>query len=193
MRRSILAVLILPIFTAVTSGGQLCSQEPFSEAFGYSSEDSGGGSYLGVDTRDVTSDRLVRPEAERRTRRRSNSGRSGCSRRQSRSQRARRNSQYQRQPGGKRGAVAPHDPRNSSGTIVNLGISRDGQSLTLKTQLADRKRTFAMAGPGKAFSFAMPAMPADTRHASDAGALHLSQIWTCRSQSWWCTPPRAAD
>ncbi len=37
---------------------QLCSQEPFSEAFGYSSDDFGGGSYLGVDTRDVTADRL---------------------------------------------------------------------------------------------------------------------------------------
>jgi len=59
MRRSILAILILPMFAAVATGGQLCSQEPFSEAFGYSSEDFGGGSYLGVDTRDVTSDRLA--------------------------------------------------------------------------------------------------------------------------------------
>ena len=58
MRRSILAMMILPMFTAVTSGGQLCSQQPFSESFGYSSEDSGGGSYLGVDTRDLTPDRL---------------------------------------------------------------------------------------------------------------------------------------
>jgi serine protease Do len=59
MRRSILAILILPMLAAVATGGQLCSQEPFSEAFGYSSEDFGGGSYLGVDTRDVTSDRLA--------------------------------------------------------------------------------------------------------------------------------------
>ena len=46
------------------------------------------------------------------------------------------------------------------GRLVTLGISRDGQPLTLKTQLADRKKTFAMAGPGKTFSFAMPAIPA---------------------------------
>ena len=59
MRRSILALMILPMFAAVASGGQLCSQEPFSESFGYSSEDFGGGSYLGVDTRDVTADRLA--------------------------------------------------------------------------------------------------------------------------------------
>ena len=47
MRKSILAMLILPMFAAVATGGQLCLQEPFSEAFGYSSEDFGGGSYLG--------------------------------------------------------------------------------------------------------------------------------------------------
>src|SRR4029077_18346244 len=58
MRRSILAILILPMFAAVAYGAQLCSQEPFSEAFGFSSEDFGGGSYLGVDTRDITPDRL---------------------------------------------------------------------------------------------------------------------------------------
>ena len=59
MRSSILAMLVLPMFVAVANGGQLCSQEPFSESFGYSSEDSGGGSYLGVDTRDITADRLA--------------------------------------------------------------------------------------------------------------------------------------
>jgi membrane-associated protease RseP (regulator of RpoE activity) len=46
------------------------------------------------------------------------------------------------------------------GRTVNLGISRNGQPLTLKTQLADRKTTFAMSKPGQTFSFAMPAMPA---------------------------------
>jgi C-terminal processing protease CtpA/Prc len=47
------------------------------------------------------------------------------------------------------------------GRVVTLGISRNGQSLTLKAQLADRKKTFAMVAPnGEAFKFAMPAMPA---------------------------------
>ncbi len=160
MRRSILAVLILPIFTAVTSGGQLCSQEPFSEAFGYSSEDSGGGSYLGVDTRDVTSDRLsvLKLKEEHGVE---------------------VTLVDQDAPAGKAG-VKEHDViltingnqvegveqlrrmirEIPPGRIVNLGISRDGQSLTVKAQLADRKRTFVIAGPGKGFSFAMPAMPA---------------------------------
>ena len=171
MHRSILAVLILPIFTAVTSGGQLCSQEPFSEAFGYSSEDFGGGSYLGVDTRDVTPDRLADPEAERRTWSGSNSGRSGRSRRQSRSQRARRNSQHQRQPGGKRRTVAPHDPRNSSGTHREprnqpRRPASDSQSATGGPQedLRNRRRQGIQlrhaAMPAMPAIPAMPAMPA---------------------------------
>src|SRR6185436_1758044 len=40
------------------------------------------------------------------------------------------------------------------GRTVNLGISRAGQLMTLKTQLADRRQTFAPARP------AMPALPA---------------------------------
>src|SRR6476660_9113492 len=58
MRNSILRVLILALFVAVAYGAQMYSHEPFSETFGFSSEDFGGGSYLGVDTRDVTADRL---------------------------------------------------------------------------------------------------------------------------------------
>ena len=42
-----------------------------------------------------------------------------------------------------------------------MGISRNGQAMTLKAQLADRKKNFSLAMPsGKAFAFAMPAMPA---------------------------------
>ena len=48
---------------------------------------------------------------------------------------------------------------------MTLGVSRNGQPLTFKAQLADRKKTFAMAPNGKPFNgkpfkFAMPAMPA---------------------------------
>lgn len=158
--RSLLAVLILPMFAAVANGGQLCSQEPFSEAFGYSSEDFGGGSYLGVDTRDVTSDRLADLKLKEE-------------------HGVEVTLVDQDAPAGKAG-LKEHDVILSingnqvesveqlrrlireipPGRLVNLGISRDGQAMTLKAQLADRKKTFAMAGPGKAFAFAMPAMPA---------------------------------
>ncbi len=159
MRTSIRAALILPLFAAVASGGQLCSQEPFSEAFGYSSEDFGGGSYLGVDTRDVTPDRLADLKLKEE-------------------HGVEVTLVDQDAPAGKAG-IKEHDVILSingnqvesveqlrrmireipPGRLVTLGISRDGQPLTLKTQLADRKKTFAMAGPGKAFSFTMPAIP----------------------------------
>ena len=160
MRTSILAILILPMFAAAANGGQLCSQEPFSEAFGYSSEDFGGGSYLGVDTRDVTTDRLADLKLKEE-------------------HGVEVTLVDQDAPAGKAG-VKEHDVILSlngnqvesveqlrrmireipPGRLVTLGISRGGQSMTLKAQLADRKKAFAMGGPGKAFNFTMPAMPA---------------------------------
>jgi serine protease Do len=160
MRTSILALMILPMFAAVANGGQLCSQEPFSEAFGYSSEDFGGGSYLGVDTRDVTSDRLADLKLKEE-------------------HGVEVTLVDQDAPAGKAG-LKEHDViltingnqvesveqlrriirEIPPGRLVTLGVSRDGQSMTLKAQLADRKKTFAMIAPGKAFSFAMPPMPA---------------------------------
>jgi serine protease Do len=160
MRRAILAILILPMFAAVASGGQLCSQEPFSEAFGYSSEDFGGGSYLGVDTRDVTTDRLAELKLKEE-------------------HGVEVTLVDQDAPAGKAG-VKEHDVILSlngnqvesveqlrrmireipPGRLVTLGISRGGQPVTLKAQLADRKKAFTMGGPGKSFNFTMPAIPA---------------------------------
>ncbi len=45
------------------------------------------------------------------------------------------------------------------GRVVTLGISRDGQPLTLKVQLADRKKSTAWNTHPKDFRFEMPAMP----------------------------------
>ena len=160
MRRSILAMLVLPMFVAVANGGQLCSQEPFSETFGYSSEDFGGGSYLGVDTRDVTADRLAELKLKEE-------------------HGVEVTLVDQDAPAGKAG-LKEHDViltingnqvesveqlrrmirEIPPDRVVNLGISRDGQALTLKARLADRRKVFAMPGSGKAFTFAMPAMPA---------------------------------
>ena len=154
MRTSILAILVLPMFAAVATGGQLCSQEPFSEAFGYYSEDFGGGSYLGVDTRDVTSDRLADLKLKEE-------------------HGVEVTLVDQDAPAGKAG-LKEHDVILSlngnqvesveqlrrmireipPGRLVTLGISRGGQPVTLKAQLADRKKAF-----GKSFNFSMPAIP----------------------------------
>lgn len=45
------------------------------------------------------------------------------------------------------------------GRVVTFGVSRDGQPLTLKVQLADRHKTAAYAPHSKDFKFEMPPMP----------------------------------
>lgn len=159
MRNSILRISIVALFVAVAYGAQMSSHEPFSETFGFSSEDFGGGSYLGVDTRDITADRLGELKLKEE-------------------HGVEVTLVDQDAPAGKAG-VKEHDVILSlngnqvesveqlrrmiheipPGRQVTLGISRDGQPLTVKAQLADRKKTFAMGSPGKAFTFAMPAMP----------------------------------
>jgi S1-C subfamily serine protease len=46
-----------------------------------------------------------------------------------------------------------------AGRVVTLGISRDGQPLTIKVQLADRRKSAANWPRGKDFKFEMPPMP----------------------------------
>jgi serine protease Do len=47
-----------------------------------------------------------------------------------------------------------------AGRVVTLGISRDGQPLTLKVQLADRRKSMAWGQKPKDFKFEMPNIPA---------------------------------
>src|SRR5271157_5763795 len=57
MRMSIfITVIMLPLLAAAADGRAYAFSA--SDAYGFSSEDFGGGSYLGVDTRDITPDRL---------------------------------------------------------------------------------------------------------------------------------------
>jgi len=161
MRKSILGMLMVPMLLTVAGGAQLCSQEPFTESFGYSSEDFGGSAYLGVDTRDVTSDRLSDLKLKEE-------------------HGVEVTLVDQDAPAGKAG-LKEHDViltingnqvesveqlrrmihEIPPGRLISIGISRNGQPMTLKAQLADRKNNFSVAMPsGKAFAFAMPAMPA---------------------------------
>ena len=60
MRKPVFVVmLVVPFLALVTYGARCLSFEPPNEIFGFSSDQPfGGGSYLGIDTRDVTADRL---------------------------------------------------------------------------------------------------------------------------------------
>jgi len=159
MRKSILRVLLVPMFVAVAYGAPPCSQEPFSESFGFSSEDFGGGAYLGVDTRDVTPDRLSELKLKEEhgvevtmVDQDAPAGRAGL---KERDVILNLNGNQVESVEQLRRMIHEIPP----GRTVMLGISRDGQPLTVKAQLADRKKTFALATPGKAFAFTMPTMP----------------------------------
>ena len=134
-------------------------QEPFSEAFGYSSEDFGGGSYLGVDTRDVTTDRLAELKLKEE-------------------HGVEVTLVDQDAPAGKAG-VKEHDVILSlngnqvesveqlrrmireipPGRLVTLGISRDGQPSPSRRNWRTARRPSPWP-EGKSFNFAMPAIPA---------------------------------
>jgi serine protease Do len=130
-----------------------------SWSWGYGSEDSGGSSYLGVDIADVSPDRLSELKLKEE-------------------HGAEVTMVDQDAPAGKAG-LHEHDvivslngtavesaaqlrrmiKETPAGRVVNLGISRDGQPLTIKVQLADRRKLMAREPKMPALP-RMPEMPA---------------------------------
>jgi serine protease Do len=163
MRSPILSTML--VFTTLSLPVLAVASEcaysgPFSEAFGYSSEESGGGgSYLGVDTRDVTADRLTALQLKEE-------------------QGVEVTMVDQDAPAGKSG-IKEHDViltvngtdvesveqlrrlihEIPSGRVVTLGVSRNGQTMTIKAQLASRKKSFSLANGQKDWKFEMPVIP----------------------------------
>lgn len=160
MRSAILITVLLGCVAA--AGAAENSWASAGDTFGFSSEDWGSGSYLGVDTRDITPDRLADLHLK--------------------DERGVEVTMVdQDAPAGKAG-LKEHDvivTLNGSdvqsveqlrrmiretppGRTVTLGVSRSGQMMTLKAELADRKKSFAydFGSDGKKFKFNMPAMPA---------------------------------
>src|SRR6184192_3308030 len=159
MRKSILTPFLVVTLAVITFTARGSSAQ-LGETFGFSSDDSGGSSYLGVDTRNVTTDRMadLKLKEERGVE---------------------ITMVDQDAPAGKAGLKERDVILTVNGTevesveqlrrmiheippgrMVTLSISRDGQPVTIKAQLASRKSGFALANDGKAFKFAMPAMPA---------------------------------
>lgn len=155
MRTYVLIAIMLLTLGAMAATEQ--SYDNYSEAYGYGSEDSGTNAYLGVDIADVTSDRLSALKL-------------------SKEQGVEVTMVDRDAPAGKAG-IKEHDViltmngtaiesgaqlrrmihETPSGRVVTLGISRNGQTLTIKTQLAERGKF--MSGNSKAFHFEMPNMP----------------------------------
>jgi predicted metalloprotease with PDZ domain len=146
MRKHILTTIaLLPLLLSPSQAGQIWMSDP-SQPFGISSEDSGRSSYLGVDIADITSDRLGALKLKEE-------------------QGVEVTMVDQDAPAGKAG-IKEHDViltmngtaiesktqlqrmihETPPGRVVTLGLSRDGQALTIKVQLADRRNEFALKG-----------------------------------------------
>lgn len=129
-------------------------------SWGYNADEGGSGSsYMGVDIADVTSERLADLKLKEE-------------------HGAEVTMVDQDAPAGKAG-LHEHDViltlngaavesaaqlrrmirETPAGRVVTLGISRDGQPLTLKLQLADRRKSMAYKPSPPEFNFKMPEMP----------------------------------
>jgi len=158
MKKQFLAgITLLPLLFSCSHAAQAWSVDPPSQPLVLSSEDSGTSSYLGVDVADVTTERLgaLKLKEEKG---------------------AEVTMVDQDAPAGKAG-LKEHDvivsmngtPVESAaqlrrmiheippGRVVTLGLSREGQPMSIKVQLGDRHSEFSLLGPkAKDFHFEMP-------------------------------------
>ncbi|MGA8213262.1 MAG: PDZ domain-containing protein [Candidatus Sulfotelmatobacter sp.] len=158
-------IVLLPLLLNLSQAAQRWTVEP-SQPLGIPSEESGTSAYLGVDIVDITSDRLGALKLKEE-------------------QGVEVTMVDQDAPAGKAG-IKEHDviltmngtPIESktqlqrmihetpAGRVVSLGLSRDGQPVTIKVQLGDRRNEFAHMAPregdrdkDKEFHFEMPNIP----------------------------------
>lgn len=148
MRKYVLtSIVLLPLLLNFSHAAQAGLVDPSSNAWVFSSEDSGAGAYLGVDIADVTGERLSELKLKEE-------------------EGAEVTMVDADAPAGKAG-IKEHDViltmngttvesaaqlrrmihETPAGRVVTLGLSRDGQPMTVKVQLADRNKEFAMTGP----------------------------------------------
>jgi len=162
MRNTILITLILlPALAATSYAADQLTLET-SDAYGFPSEDLGGGSYLGVDTRDITPDRLsaLHLKDERGVEvtmvdEDAPAGKAGIKEQDVILTLNGADVQSVEQL---RRMIRETPP----GRVVTLGIIRNGQAMTIKAELGDRKQSYSHNfGPDpKKFKFNMPMMPA---------------------------------
>lgn len=141
------SMVLLPLLLSYSPAAQNWSADHNAPPAIFWSEDNGPSSYLGVDIADVTSDRLsaLKLKEERGVE---------------------VTMVDQDAPAGKAG-IREHDviltmngtPVDSAaqlrrmihetppGRVIQFGLSRDGQPLTVKVQLADRQKEFSLVGP----------------------------------------------
>lgn len=148
MRKYVTAgIVLMPLLMGFSNAAQSRMVDPPEQPWVFSSEDSGTSSYLGVDISDVTTERLSALKLKEE-------------------KGVEVTMVDQDAPAGKAG-LKEHDViltmnntaiesgaqlrrmihETPAGRIVSLGISRDGQPMTVKVQLADKHKEFSMTGP----------------------------------------------
>lgn len=161
MRRYVVtSIVMLPLLLTFSHAAQNWSVDPPAQPWVFASEDSGTSSYLGVDISDVTTERLSALKLKEE-------------------KGVEVTMVDQDAPAGKAG-IKEHDViltmngttiesgaqlrrmihETPPGRLVSFGLSRDGQPVTVKVQLADKHNEVWMAHPkAKEFHFEMPNMP----------------------------------
>jgi serine protease Do len=161
MRKYVMtSIMLLPLLLTFSHAAQTWSVDPPAQPWVFSSEDSGTSSYLGVDISDVTTERLSALKLKEE-------------------KGVEVTMVDQDAPAGKAG-IKEHDViltmngttvesgaqlrrmihETPPGRLVSFGLSRDGQPVTVKVQLADKHNEVWMAHPkAKEFHFEMPNMP----------------------------------
>jgi serine protease Do len=148
MRKYVMtSTLLLPLLLTFSHAAQNLSSDSPGRGWIFSSEDSGTSSYLGIDISDVSTERLSALKLKEE-------------------KGVEVTMVDQDAPAGKAG-IKEHDViltlngttieskaqlqrmihETPAGRIIALGLSRDGQPLTIKVQLADKHNEFAMTGP----------------------------------------------
>jgi serine protease Do len=162
MRNTILTTMIMVPLLAVATYAGNSAYASAGDSYGFSSEDWGSGSYLGVDTRDITPDRLaaLHLKDERGVEvtmvdQDAPAGKAGL---KEQDVILTLNGAEVQSVEQLRRMIRETPP----GRVVTLGISRSGQPTTIKVELADRKKNYSYNfGPdgSKQFKFNMPKMP----------------------------------
>jgi serine protease Do len=158
MRKYVLtSIALLPLLLTASHAAQNWSVEQSVQPFVFSSEEGGTSAYLGVDISDVSTERLSALKLKEE-------------------KGVEVTLVDQDAPAGKAG-IKEHDViltmngtsiesraqlqrmihETPPGRVVAFGLSRDGQPLTIKVPLGDRRKEYAMAFPkAKEFQFEMP-------------------------------------
>lgn len=156
MRKYVLtSIVLLPLSLSYSHAAQNWPVESPAQSFSFSSDEGGTSSYLGVDIADVTTERLSTLKLKEE-------------------KGVEVTMVDQDAPAGKAG-LKEHDViltmngttiesgaqlrrmihETPPGRVVSFGLSRDGQPMTVKVQLADKHKEFSLLGP-KVKDFPMP-------------------------------------